>query len=212
MLYPKIQSVFKRDPLTNFKTFLVDQYSTPEIEYLSGLPWVWTEKIHGTNIRIEWDGTNLFHGGRTEKAQVYPPLMDYLKATFNRERLFEKFFGAPYVTIFGEGYGKKIQSVGTKYLSDRVGFILFDIVVGKWYLKREDLEENAEFFGIPVVPIIGEGTIPEAIEVVQEGFQSRCSETPQIAEGLVLQPKVTLLGRSGARVITKLKYKDFNNG
>ena len=42
--YHKIQTVFKRDPFTNFKTLIVDEYSTPELEYLSDNIWIWHEQ------------------------------------------------------------------------------------------------------------------------------------------------------------------------
>ena len=49
-LYHKIQSVFKRDPATNHKRFLMGEYSLPEFEYLANNEWVATEKIDGTNV------------------------------------------------------------------------------------------------------------------------------------------------------------------
>ena len=45
--YHKIQSVFKRDPNTKFKTLLEGEYSIPEFEYLKDNEWVFTEKVDG---------------------------------------------------------------------------------------------------------------------------------------------------------------------
>ena len=53
--YHKIQTVFKRDPSTNHKTLLMDDYSLPEFEYLKNNHWIFTEKIDGTNIRVGMD-------------------------------------------------------------------------------------------------------------------------------------------------------------
>jgi len=64
-------------------------------------------------------------------------------------------------------------------------------------------------FGIKVVPIVGEGTLEEAIELTRIGMPSHISEVPQLMEGIVATPKVELLQRNGARIITKIKHKDF---
>lgn len=113
------------------------------------------------------------------------------------------------VTIFGEGYGVKIQK-GGNYISNGVGFILFDVRIGNWWLKREALEEVAKQLEIPIVPLIGYMTIPEAIEFVRNGFKSTIAENKDYeAEGLVLKTPDGLLGRNGERLITKIKTKDF---
>ena len=67
--YHKIQTVFKRDPDNNFKTLLMGEYSLPEFEYLKDNKWVFTEKVDGTNIRVIWDGKDIFFKGKTDKAQ-----------------------------------------------------------------------------------------------------------------------------------------------
>ena len=50
--YHKIHTVFKRDPVTNFKGLLVGQWSKPEFQILQNIRWDFSEKIDGTNIRI----------------------------------------------------------------------------------------------------------------------------------------------------------------
>ena len=49
----------------------------------------------------------------------------------------------------------------------KVNFILFDIKIGNTWLKREDLEDIACQLGIIIVPIVGKGTIKEAIKRVK---------------------------------------------
>jgi len=71
--YHKIQTVFKRDPKTKYKTLLKNQFSLPEFEYLALNTWVFTEKIDGTNIRIIIDFTQgtrqcVRFAGKTDKA------------------------------------------------------------------------------------------------------------------------------------------------
>ena len=45
--YHKIQTVFKRDPATNFKTLLEYDWSESEFGFLADNDWVWTEKVDG---------------------------------------------------------------------------------------------------------------------------------------------------------------------
>ncbi|KKL24306.1 hypothetical protein LCGC14_2416680, partial [marine sediment metagenome] len=67
MQYPKIKNVYARNLLT--REPIDELYSTPEIEYLADYSWRFTEKIHGTNVRIEYDPkeVNLIKG-KTEKS------------------------------------------------------------------------------------------------------------------------------------------------
>lgn len=109
------------------------------------------------------------------------------------------------VCFYGEGYGPKIQT-GGKYRSDQ-SFVLFDIWINGWWLKRPDVESIASQLGIKIVPIIGHGRLTEMIEFVRKGFKSTWGDFE--AEGIVARPCVELHSRSGDRIITKLKCKDF---
>lgn len=113
------------------------------------------------------------------------------------------------ISIYGEGYGVKIQK-GGNYIKNDVGFILFDVRVGEWWLSREACEEIAKKLGVPIVPLVGYMTIPEAIEYVKKGFKSTIAENPDYdAEGLVLKTPYALQFRNGQRIITKIKTCDF---
>ncbi len=212
--YPKIQSVFKRDPATKFKTFLTT-CSTDEIGYLYDNKWLFTEKIDGTNIRVGWDGETVEFGGRTEKAQMPASIVARLLELFPADKLAAVFPdagdepGKMTVTLYGEGYGNKIQKGGNLYLPDRVDFVLFDIRFGHWWLMRDSVVDIASKLGCGVVRAHGCGTIDEGIKIVKEGFQSHIAGSTRQAEGLVLRPFVNVLDRAGRRIITKLKTKDF---
>jgi ATP-dependent RNA circularization protein (DNA/RNA ligase family) len=206
-IYHKIQTVYKRDPETKFKTLLEGQFSRPEFEYLKDSQWTWAEKIDGTNIRVLWGNMlGFLFKGKTDKAEIPPFLFDKLMETFDIDGMKSVFPDYEEVCLYGEGYGRKIQK-GGGYIPDGVGFILFDVRIGDIWLRREDVEDIASKLDIPVTPIIGEGTLLEAVELVKSGFFSHLRDTP--AEGLVMRPKVELLDRRGIRVITKLKLKDF---
>lgn len=215
--YPKIQSLFKRDPATNYKTFL-PEYSLPEFEYLKDCQWEWVEKIDGTNIRLSFEP---FCGrlarqieGRSDKSTIPDHLFKYL---FNLSEVLAiklcNLFDCP-VTLYGEGYGAKING-GEQYRDD-VSFILFDIRVGHTWLRRKDIIEIGGKLGIDVAPTLFTGDIEEATVLVapnplfpDTGLASQVGKC--YIEGVVGQPVVPLLTRMGKRIITKLKTKDFQN-
>jgi len=212
--YPKIQTVFLRDPDNKYKTLLEGQYALPEFEYLKDNTWVFTEKIDGTNIRVMWhgimpDAETLTFRGRTDKAQIPLFLLDKLQGTFHKDRFLEVFEEPTNVCLYGEGYGARIQKGGGNYISDGVNFILFDVKVEDIYLERRNIEDIAGKLGIEIVPIIGRGTLQDAIKLVRRGFPSYIAEADIVAEGIVMRPKVELMTRRGNRIITKIKYKDF---
>ena len=206
--YHKIQTLFNRDP-NNLKHLIFGDYAKDEFRVLSGNLWECTEKIDGTNIRVIWDGENVEFRGKTDQAQIPPMLLTYLTETFTPEKMMKVFPGVP-VTLYGEGYGKKIQKCGGKYISGGNGFILFDVFINDLWLRRTGVTDIAHHLDIPVVPVIGILPLLKAVELVSNGFQSKVSEQPMTAEGLILKPLGDLLDRRGNRIFTKLKYKDFN--
>ena len=175
--YHKIQTIFKRDMSNNGK-MIVGDFSLPEIEYLKDSQWIFTEKVDGTNIRVMWNGENVTFGGKTDNAQMpvflLYKLQELFEGTSNKKKFAEIFSdkdGVCFteVCLYGEGYGAKIQKGGGNYIPDGVNFVLFDVKIGDWWLKREDVEDIASKFDIKIVPIIGEGTIDDMIEKVKSG-------------------------------------------
>jgi len=206
--YPKIQSVFKRDEKTH--KFIDGDWSLPELEYLKDNVWIFTEKVDGTNVRVAWQPKpngeyELRFGGRTDNAQMPTFLLSRLQDLFNEFDWAGQFPDG--VLLFGEGYGAKIQKGGDNYISDGVDFILFDVKIGHWWLRREDVEGIAQSLDVKVVPILGEGKLDDAVAGIKRGIQSTFGDF--LAEGMVLRPKVELKFRNGNSIITKLKHKDF---
>jgi hypothetical protein len=203
--YHKIQSIYKRDEKTH--KFLIGDYSVPEFEYLKDNEWVFTEKIDGTNMRVGWIpevGKNI--GGRTENAQIPSFLLSHMDELFTPEKM-SSIFPDTEVILFGEGYGAKIQKGGGNYNPNGVDFILFDVLIGDFWLKREDVEDIASKLNIRIVPIMGKGTLDDAENLVSTGVES--SFGGFMAEGFVCRPSVELKSRNGSRIITKLKTRDF---
>lgn len=191
--YPKIKTLFKRDPKTHKVT---TQFSTPEFEYLKNNQWEIREKIDGTNIRVYWDGKTVRFSGRTDRAQIPVFLLDKLQDMFPLEKFDEE------ICLYGEGYGAKIQK---EEHYDSMGFRLFDVYCGGWWL--EDVSTVAQEFDIATVPLISFDTPENIISHVEAGFNSMIGTGN--AEGVVMRPMSQLFDQRGYRIIAKLKTKDF---
>lgn len=205
--YHKIETLFERDT-NGTKKLIEGAFRNDAVKYLANNDWYFTEKIDGTNIRIHWDGHKVEFAGRTDRAQIPKPLMDYLNNTFGSieaEEMFEQKFGETDVILFGEGYGSGIQKGGA-YRSD-VSFILFDVQIDDVWLKRDSVEDIATAFGIDIVPIIFVGTIKKAVDFVKQKPKSTIGTANM--EGLVGRPLTEMLDRMGKRVIVKIKVCDF---
>ena len=210
--YHKINTAFMRDGKRIREEFTQEEYG-----YLRYNEWVGNEKIDGTNIRIHWNReSGVQIGGRDEESEIPARLLTRLNELV---KTFDEYYNSlgediSDVTLYGEGYGQKILNGGHRYISNGVDFILFDVTVtnvetGEWVLRREKVDEIAQTLGIKSVPVVFTGNLLEAIEMVKGGFKSVVAETEMDAEGLVLTPKADLFTRSGERVVTKLKTKDF---
>lgn len=208
--YHKIQTVFLRSPESNFKTLMEGRWALPEFELLKDIPWTWTEKIDGTNIRICWDGSTVQFQGKSDEAMMPTFLLKVLQKKFTPELLRSVFPEATNICLYGEGYGAKIQKGGGNYLPDGTDFILFDCKIEQWWLTRESLEDIAAKLGIAIVPVMGTGTLLEAVEFVRKGFKSTIARNHDYdAEGLIMKPAVELFNRQGARIVSKIKHRDF---
>jgi hypothetical protein len=205
--YHKIQTVYFRDLET--KKLSEGKWAKPEFKLLKDINWICTEKVDGTNVRIIWDGENVKFKGKTDNAQLPTLLFEALQKIFTNEKLQNCFQKTP-VCLYGEGYGVKIQK-GGNYLRDSNNFVLFDVKIEDWWLERENIEGISDKLEIDIVPIICSCSLQEAIEYVKKGFKSTIAveNKDYLAEGLILKPEVELFNRKKERIITKIKYKDF---
>ena len=76
-----------------------------------------------------------------------------------------------------------------------------------WWLQRKDVEDIANKLDLEVVPIIGIGTLDDAVVWAKTGIHSTYGDFK--AEGIVARPTVELFTRGGHRIITKIKCRDF---
>lgn len=207
--YHKINTLFMRD-MEGTKKLIEGQYASPMLEMLKDIPWVFTEKIDGTNIGIIWDGNRVSYRGKTDNANIPVRLLNALDNIFageEVEQMFEQMFGEKKVILYGEGYGGKVQS-GGHYSKDEK-FMLFDVyfVEADLWAKREVVEEIAKSLNLDIVPIVLTGTLEEGVKYVKTNPKSNFSE--KVTEGVVGRPMVELKDAQGKRVIVKIKCRDF---
>jgi hypothetical protein len=203
--YHKIETLYERD----LQTFKVKPGVLKNRVYGLLKTWHWTEKVDGTNIRCIWQDKKLTFGGKSDNAQIHADLIKWLYEHVSAEKLAEVFPDTDAV-IYGEGYGAGIQKGGGDYTPEKK-LIVFDVLVGgKWWLAQEDVCDVAQKLGLDVVPDFGDMTLEEATEFVRKGFKSRCAvNAGKDAEGLVGRSLEALFDKKGARLIVKLKTKDF---
>ena len=221
--YSKIQNVFKRSPET--KGIAPHLYGNEAIEYLMNADWIVQEKIDGTNTRIIWDGNRVSFGSKNTYGtdNIQGKLRIFLEENYGTpefEQLIEQNFGDTPITIYGEGYGHKIQQ-GAGYFPEsqegRNDFIGFDVRVDGRYLSTTDTTDVLQKLGIrKVSELDGTMTIPDviaaminAIDIAKEGTPAIVhAQTDKEIEGYVLRTAYPLYDHRGNRVLTKIILND----
>ncbi len=209
--YSKIKTVWKRDPNTKYKTLIPGQWALPEFEYLQMTAWSCYEKIDGTNIRaIYWPLTDTVEfRGRSDKAQIPPFLLAVLeeKITSDMKYAFDlSKSGDTPITLYGEGFGRRIQKRGELY--GEPDFCLFDIRIGDYWMDQDFVTEVAEILELQRAPIMCVDDLHEAINHIRK-HQWKSHWGDFLVEGFILRPNVDLYTRQGDRIISKIKHKDF---
>jgi ATP-dependent RNA circularization protein (DNA/RNA ligase family) len=205
--YHKIQTIYKRDLSHPKKPLIEGEWTSDEFKYLASNEWEFTEKVDGTNIRVILSGGTVTFGGRTDAAQIPAKLFARLQEAFTLEKLRVAFDSSVDAVLYGEGFGPGIQK-GGGLCRDTQDFVLFDVRVGpRWYLRRNDVNNVAEKLGILSVPVIGRGTLHDAVGMAKSGITSVWGDFQ--SEGIVARPVVEMLDRAGNRIIAKIKCRDF---
>lgn len=207
--YHKINTIYKRDMASPKKTLIEGDWSAPEFECLANAAWQFTEKVDGTNIRVVLSGDSVSFGGRTDNAQIPAKLFARLQELFPADKVRGAFEPSVNAVLYGEGYGASIQKAGGNY--GPIDFVLFDVRVGpQWWLRRDAVDDIARKLGVRSVPVIGEGTLLDAVAMAKAGIKSTWGDFE--SEGIVARPKAELLTRSGHRIVAKVKCRDFAAG
>ena len=217
--YHKIQSLYKRN---SDGRFIDAAYSTDILALLTetSVPFRWTEKVDGTNIRIQLFPNGSFKvGGRTNNAQIPATLLQHLYSDLDlteRQREYNVVQDGP-IVIYGEGFGGSIQNMGEIY-GPEPQFIVYDIWVqdetnrlGGYWLYPNEVKGITNAFDLPTTHCYGIGPINEAEYMVKHAdYESALTTDKSLPpEGVVGTPVTQLYDRRGQRVIVKMKGRDY---
>jgi len=227
--YPKTENLFERDLET--KKLISGKLRISEYGQIQH--WWVTEKIDGTNIRIDYDlQTNTLDVlGRTDAASLPKNFIDealpHLTPELCRDALFtllgEKMTDEGWAfTVYGEGYGPGIQKNGGRY-AEKKSFAIFDVVTYRivpgltidersvrsrgYWRPWNDVKKVAAGLRLHTVPVLGQihRTVIEG--KVKEGFLSALGDNPP-AEGVIARTDPYLFLWDRKRAMFKLKTKD----
>lgn len=211
--FEKINTIFERDMMTHK---INDVICRPEFELIKH--WEVQEKIDGMNIGVGFvakpDVDEMWIQGRGDNAQIPGDLMTYLKNHFSTDKFkaaFPTLRAGEKVIIYGEGCGAGIQKGGI-YGKEK-HFVVFDVLVGTWWLTPDNVRDVAAKFNVPTVPTIMEkGTVEQIIDYVKAKPKSMYAQqmgNDGITEGIVAKTEPRLFMRDGSPLIFKLKVRDY---
>jgi len=163
--------------------------------------WV-SEKINGTSCHIRWDGTELhFHHGGTNREAFLKLFPESLAVRF-------KALGRTNITVYGEGYGGKLQGMSDVY-GKELRFIVFDVEIDGVWQDVPVARAIAEALGLEFVPT---KMVPPDIAVLnaERDAGSTVAEWRGVGrglkrEGIVIKPYHETTDERGNRVIAKHK-------
>lgn len=182
--------------------------------------WCVTEKIHGANFQVYYDGENFLVGSRNhfiDSNDNFYGLNDIIKNYKNSiMQIWHDMVVDKPITLYGEVYGDGIQK-GIKYSKiHKIKF--FDMKVGEDYLPYLNATKIFTEYHLPYVSVrqVIEGSLKAAIETADTRFNSEVAEgeyaslEDNLCEGVVIKPYFDeFKSDRGARVIIKKKNEEF---
>lgn len=181
----------------------------PQDKYM----WCITEKIHGSNFQVFYDGENVLIGSRNHFVDDFNNLKELLAPYMNKIKSL--YVNIP-VTLYGEVYGDGIQK-GVKY-SKTKKFRFFDLKVGDTFLPYYGAINIFKELELPYIPVreLFESTFKEVVANANTRFNSEIAEgeyaelEDNLCEGVVIKPYYEELTTiKGDRVIIKKKNEEF---
>lgn len=186
---------------------VADTYRSPLLAYLARFPWVYTRKVDGENIRIQWNGEQALWNGKSNKFQCSADFTDYMNSTFLEEIFEEKFGRDKVVTIFGEKMGPKTQRNELGLEKDEL--IIFDVNIDGTWLCKQDVKDIAGYFGARTVLDFMPSTDDDLALQLKTLIEMCADGRFKDWEGIVATPLVEMRDQAGHRVIVKIKNKDY---
>ena len=172
--------------------------------------WTITEKLHGANFSILYDGSSIQFAKRSGvisdganfygHEQMREGLESVAKAVYGELSLSGRL-----LTIYGELFGNGVQK-GVRYGEKK--FLSFDVSVDRVLLTQI---EWAGLLTLPKVPILSTGcSFSEALAYNCEFDSLILGEPNNLAEGIVLKPNTPYFLECGSRIILKKKNEKFS--
>ncbi len=204
-----------------------------QAEAAAGGPWVATEKIHGANLVVATDGTEVRFGKRKAWLSPDEPFFGFQllrpQLTAAALGLHASLAGRAHVVrlygeLFGGGYphplvapvpGFSPVQTGVWYAPD-IRFALFDVLVEPEdrFLAHSEVEVLARAVDLATVPVLGRGPRSQ-LEALPVRYPSRVAGSlgwpalaDNFAEGVVLKADVT--AAPAHRPVVKRKIEEFD--
>ena len=171
-----------------------------------------TEKIHGANFQFITDGKTVSVGSRNQLVDssfyncglVIESISPHIMELKNKHYPHSK-----YITVYGELYGKGIQS--GVYYGDYKGFVAFELRLDNEPTSLSEMREMCELEGIPVVPLLAvTDNLKEALEFNNTFNSVLTNKEDNLSEGIVISPEQPVYLNNGSRVILKSKTPKFS--
>ncbi|MFT3707097.1 MAG: RNA ligase family protein [Archangium sp.] len=191
----------------------------------TGGPWVATEKLHGANLVVAFDGARVrigkrkawladdeaFFGWQLLRASLEASVVSVWKtlSVSRNVRLHGELIGGAYPGLPSLPGLSAVQT-GCWY-DPGLRFVTFDVVVDETFLAHSELGA----LGLEVVPLLGRGTRGELekLPVIFESTYAVSRGLPRVprnfAEGYVLKPDARWW--TSDRPIVKRKHPDFDD-
>ncbi|NIM13439.1 MAG: RNA ligase, Rnl2 family [Candidatus Aminicenantes bacterium] len=204
-------------------------------ENKNGGEWVVTEKVHGGQLSIYYDGSEIKASTRTAFLTEDIDFFNWQKVLADNQDKVKKLYDIlksknkdiSMVIVYGELFGgsyphpevpkvktaKRLQK-GVHYHPDNLLYV-FDIRVDDRYLSVDECSELFEKAGLFYAKPVFRGTLEECLNHSNR-FPSQVSQwlglpaiEDNIAEGVVIKPVEPSFLKIGARVILKSKNEKF---
>jgi hypothetical protein len=173
------------------------------------------EKVHGTSVHVSYDtekdALTFFSGGC--KHEQFVSIFDSNLLLENFRKNAVEHPAATKITVYGEGYGGKMQGMSDTY-GKQLKFVAFEVLVNpdSW-LSVPQAEALATKLGFEFVSYERIDTTEEAINAQMNADSVQAIRNGmgagKIREGVVLRPLYEFVHPNGGRIVAKHKRPEF---
>jgi len=202
-----------------------------------GGTWVVTEKVHGANFSIKYDGSNFYCGKRTDWVvgedntfynytlvlenhknrikDLYDHMKEELKLDFDSMTLYGELCGGSYPHPDVKPIKDAVRVQAGIHYSPFNEFYVFDMMLDDEYVNYNIAEEALAEYSFLYAQILWAGTLEECLQYSNEfqtGIPTQLGLPPiegNTCEGVVIKPNIaSFMGHS--RVILKNKNEKWS--